>query len=98
MRGASRVGLALVGLALVGLALVGFAAAATNAAEVYKIKKVAKGHKEVEVRGYVTIKDTCENRGFVDIHLDEAPKGGTVCMRQGKVPLNNVWSGKLQHC
>lgn len=86
--------------ASVGLALVGLAAAATHAAEVHKIKKVAKGHKEVEVRGYVSIKDTCESRGPVEIYLDEAPKGGTVCMRQGNVRLANLWdpSSKKQHC
>ena len=86
--------------ASVGLALVGLAAAATQAAEVHKIKKVAKGHKEVQVRGYVSIKDTCESRGPVEIDLDEAPKGGTACMRQGNVRLENLWnpSSKKQHC
>jgi hypothetical protein len=84
--------------ASVGLALVGLAAAATHAAEVQKIKKVAKGHKEVVVQGHASIKDdTCEFRGLVEIYLDEAPKGGTVCLRQGKVRLTRQWSGKT-HC
>jgi hypothetical protein len=87
--------------ASVGLALVGLAAAATHAAEVRKIKKVAKGHKEVEVSSYASFKnDTCEFRGLVEIYLDEAPKGGTVCMRQGKVRLVHTynWSGNKNHC
>jgi hypothetical protein len=80
--------------------LVALAAAATHAAEVQKIKKVAKGHKEVEVYGHVSFKgDTCKSRGPVEIDLDEAPKGGTACTRQGKVRLNYIWSGKNnQHC
>jgi len=86
--------------ASVGLALVGLAAAATQAAEVHKLKIVVKGDKEVQVRGYVSIKDTCESRGPVEIYLDEAPKGGTVCMRQGNVRLENLWdpSSKKKHC
>ena len=87
--------------ASVGLALVGLAAAATHAEEVRKIKKVAKGHKEVEVSSYASFKnDTCEFRGLVEIYLDEAPKGGTVCMRQGKVRLVHTynWSGTKNHC
>ena len=86
--------------ASVGLALGGLAAAATHATEVHKIKKVAKEHKEVRVWGYVSIKDTCESRGPVEIYLDEAPKGGTVCMRQGNVRLTSLWdpSSKKQHC
>ena len=90
--------------ASVGLALVGLAAAATHAAEVHKIKKVAKGHREVVVSAHASFRNyTCEFRGLVEIYLDEAPKGGTVCMRQGKVRLADIlsgkthWSGKT-HC
>jgi hypothetical protein len=86
--------------ASVGLALVGLAAAATQAAEVHKQKIVVKGHEDVRVRGYVSLTDTCESRGPVEVYLDEAPKGGTICTRQGNVPLENLWypSRKKRHC
>jgi hypothetical protein len=85
--------------ASVGLALVGLAAAATHAAEVKRIKRVAEGHKEVVVEGHARMNDTCESRGPVEIYLNEAPKGGTVCMRQGKVRVRHIWTDKNhQHC
>jgi hypothetical protein len=90
--------------ASVGLTLVGLAAAATHAEEVRKIKKVAKGNKEVAVSSHASFwNKTCEFRGLVEIYLDEAPKGGTVCMRQGigRLAINewcrDCWSGRT-HC
>jgi hypothetical protein len=90
--------------ASVGLALVGFAAAATHAEDVRKIKKVAKGHKEVVVSSHASFwTKTCEFRSLVEIYLDEAPKGGTVCTRQGigRLAINewcqDCWSGRT-HC
>jgi hypothetical protein len=74
------------------------AVAIASAAEVRKIKRVAKGHKEVMLRGHASFKDNCEFRALPEIDVDEAPKGGTVCMRQGKVRVEVTWSGKHQHC
>ena len=74
------------------------AAAIANAAEVRTIKRMVKGHKEVVVQGHVSFHDDCAFRALPEIHLDEAPKGGTVCMRQATVRVEFTWQTKHQHC
>lgn len=82
-----------------GLAFFSLAAAA-SAEGIHKLNKTAKANKELRVQGYVNFKgSTCESsEPAPEIELNIPPKGGTVCMRAGMVPLRNTWSGRDQHC
>jgi len=83
----------------IALALALFSlAAGASAVEINKSKKTAKADKELEVRGLVNIKDTCESREPPEINLDIPPKGGTICVKRGMVRLGETWSGRNQHC
>jgi hypothetical protein len=87
----------MIAFALAFLGLPGLATA-TGATDVFKLRKLAKDRKELEVYGHVNIDDYCESKGPVEIELDIPPKGGTVCMRPGFVRLRYTWSGGNQHC
>src|SRR5262249_44989019 len=82
-----------------GLAFFSLAAAA-SAEDIHKLTKTARAQKELRVQGYVNFKgSTCESsEPLPEIELNIPPKGGTVCMRAGMVPLRNTWSGRDQHC
>ena len=84
----------------IALGLAVFSLAAATSAADYQLKKTAKAHKELVVRGYFDLKDsTCESgERPVQIDLNIPPKGGIVCMRSGMVRVENIWSGKHQNC
>jgi hypothetical protein len=75
-------------------------AAAVSAADIQKLKKIAKAHKELALQGHANFKDnTCESRGPpIEIDLNIPPKGGTLCMRSGMVRVQYTWSGRNQNC
>jgi len=74
-------------------------AASTSAAEIYKLNKTAKARKELPVAWFFkNLKDNCESREPPEIDLNIPPKGGTVCLRSGMVPVRNIWTGRNQHC
>jgi hypothetical protein len=85
----------------VGLAV--FSLVAEASATEYQLKRIAKTHKELMVRGYFDLKDSkdsaCESTDRpVEIDLNSPPKGGIVCKRSGMVNVESIWSGKQQHC
>ena len=84
----------------IALGLAVFSLAAAASAADYQLKKTAKAHKELVVRGYFDLKDsTCESgERPVQIDLNIPPKGGIVCMRSGMVRVERIWSGKHQNC
>src|SRR5215467_2628136 len=74
-------------------------AAPTSAAEIYKLDKTAKARKELPVTWFFrNLKDNCESGEPPEIDLNIPPKGGTVCLRLGMVPVRNIWTGRNQHC
>ena len=74
-------------------------AASASAAEIYNLNKTAKIGKELPVGGYFRdLREDCETKELPEIDLTIPPKGGTVCMRLGMMPVRNIWNGKNQHC
>jgi hypothetical protein len=80
------------------LALAFWAMSNPVAAEEGRLNKTVWSAQDASIAGYARTNATCEGIEPPIIFLDKPPEHGTVCWRSGKIRMNAVVEGNLNHC
>ncbi len=78
--------------------VVGFFGLCAPAAAQSHVSKSTTARHELSIGGYARTNRNCEGVNLPEVHLDQAPEHGVLCLRRGNVRLKIMFGPDLQQC